>query len=550
MIRKNKEKASITVFLSLFTCVMLFFIFAMIDMTRYTAGSSYVKTSADNAAMSLFGDYDRELFSDYHLLMYGGYDGIDQTDVMLSLKSLMTDNFRSFYPDEGSKFTFMENMAGRFPVPQPLPSGFDIEAIECRSLNDPEILSRQISEFIKNSGISAVTGIDGLNGLTDLKHEDNVISSSNDIQSRTYKEEEEKKKEAEKNGESLQEDKTRHSLPSEKNPLHLLVRMAKSGLLSFVIDTSEVSTDDMQLSEVEVKDTYQEAPGYSENGFGDIKENDKDALKVTKGLFGNNRGFDLTDIGESPEKLEFAVWAEQVFDSYINGRDKYELEYIASGRMNKADALYFCLNRLLIIRTLECFAVISKDPAIKAQSLRDAGLIAGALASPEFTDALSITILSVMSLEEAMIDISALLQERKIPLIKKITDVKLKYGEIMLASREFFAEKASEWPLSHRPDKSDKPSYESFKMLSSGQIDYISALDLLVIPVSKENRTKRSCMLIQKNIRDKYNDNFTIDNGASAISARVTYTMDPVLLPSSAVFKAFKERSFYTGFSY
>lgn len=71
---------SITVFMTCIFLLLFALTGAVVDSARYFGSGGYVKASAFGADVAVYGRYNKELFSEYGLFGYGGFDGQGEGD--------------------------------------------------------------------------------------------------------------------------------------------------------------------------------------------------------------------------------------------------------------------------------------------------------------------------------------------------------------------------------------------------------------------------------------------------------------------------------------
>lgn len=69
------EDGSITVFMTFIFLLLFTLTGAALDSARYFGSGGYVTTSAYGADVAVYGEYNRELFTEYGLFGYGGCNG-------------------------------------------------------------------------------------------------------------------------------------------------------------------------------------------------------------------------------------------------------------------------------------------------------------------------------------------------------------------------------------------------------------------------------------------------------------------------------------------
>ncbi|CDB90815.1 putative uncharacterized protein [Clostridium sp. CAG:253] len=117
-----------------------------------------------------------------------------------------------------------------------------------------------------------------------------------------------------------------------------------------------------------------------------------------------------------------------------------------------------------------------------------------------------------MAFEESCIDVAALLDGRQIPVLKKMTDIKITYEEICLATGELLQSKAKQY------EKSDGK-------LASKYIDYKEYLFCFAALVSTQKIRTRMFDIIQFDLRKRYNESFRIYDCIVAADFEIAYEM-------------------------
>lgn len=128
----------------------------------------------------------------------------------------------------------------------------------------------------------------------------------------------------------------------------------------------------------------------------------------------------------------------------------YELEYIIGGKVSDRENLKSVVTQLLFIREVANFLYLTTDE----NKVEEAGLLAivlaGTSANPLVVDAVKWGILTAWAFGESILDVRALLQGKKIALLKSADTWTLELQEIGRISQEFCMAKDCEWGLSYR----------------------------------------------------------------------------------------------------
>lgn len=214
-------------------------------------------------------------------------------------------------------------------------------------------------------------------------------------------------------------------------------------------------------------------------------------------------------------KLSEMIYAEKKLTSYAKSSASavdYGMEYLICGKENERDNLTGVINRIISMRMLINFAIISKDEVIKAKALATATAIAGITGIEPVIKGVQYAIIAILAFEESCIDTAALLDGKKIPLLKNTTDIKIKYEEICTVSGSFFREKARQYQ-------------ESDGKITANFIDYREYLFAFLAVVPEEKIKSRLFDIIQHDLRTRYNESFRIHDCIVAADYNITYSM-------------------------
>lgn len=491
---KKELQGSITVFLTLVFGVILSVITVTFENTRYLTAKSVIATAAEQAAMAVFGNYNRELYEEYGLFGYGGFDGEGCDALARKFQDILEVNLQTV--PEGAKESYTNLYRFRDITTQ-------IEDMEY--LTQKKAFYHQIQEYLLSNSVSNFS--DQLigqyrklgKGMDQQEMEKDLTATEEYERGEAVppqKEEENNQTESRKG-----EDK------AGGNPLKAFRKFIRDGVLSLVCE--EESLSDVSImscygdEEVEKKDP--ETNRKSESAAGILRG----LLKATSGSVDDS----LLDI--TKEKGELICYAQQVFGCY-GGVDKhaadYELEYLISGKEEERDNLLGVINRLLLIRTAINFAYVNADSELKSKSMATATAIAGVAAVPLLVTALQKTILLIMAVEESCVDITALMEGKTIPLIKKKRNFKMKYEEICSAGKNLFRSKAASYPK------------ENGK-LTKGYFSYRQYLWVFMAMVSEKRLRCRTYDIIQFDLRSRFNQTFSLEQCIAGINYQVTYGM-------------------------
>lgn len=125
--------------------IMLSLITAFIENVRVITSESYVSVAANCAIEMIFGNYNKELYEEYGLFAYGGYDGIGVSEFESELLEVINKNLE-YKPEKSLKA--YSNL-------------YRLEEISCETegiyiLDEDEVLLKQISDYIAASAVDNI----------------------------------------------------------------------------------------------------------------------------------------------------------------------------------------------------------------------------------------------------------------------------------------------------------------------------------------------------------------------------------------------------------
>ena len=280
---------------------------------------------------------------------------------------------------------------------------------------------------------------------------------------------------------------------------HMLSKEAADGLMGFFTDR--------ELSEKELDTSY------LPSGFRYTEEaTDIFSLLGTdmSELFEALQEFLPTDVsvGAVTDSVFFHSYLATHFSNFSeehkDGALSYELEYLIAGKSTDKENLSSVAMRICAIRTILHFVSLFTDSTRKAPVEQAALAACGVIGLPALKSIVVVLLLFVWALEEAMIDMAALLQGKKLLPYPGKTGGSLAFSEILLFSKAFVLERAKA-----KPDaKGVVFGYKEF-------------LHLFLFMTEKEDKSYRAIDLIQENLRISYKDEFRVNRCVWKLSYRV-----------------------------
>lgn len=545
--RMRTAEGSITVFMTFLFLLLFAVTGTALDSARFFGSTGYIAASAQGANIAIYGNYNRELFQEYGLLGYGGWAGIDVTDWEEEYQGILIKNLaeRPVREDKGILSIFSPRYSSVYQL-----DAVHAELVETGFLGEEEQFLRQLDAWLKTTAVRDITKkllerIQGtetgdqkelLDGLEETaraeelgrQQEEQMRQEALQQEVGGKEKQDDPKEEEENKGQTNSEEGEGNQTikKQEKNPLEFLKELLQDGILLLVCDEKD-------LAENEVPSCFSgetfHSPQGTDGGKGGSSAaewaSEKSGIKILKGLLAQSETlWDEEMLSDQEKKGKLLVYASQMFDSYVSRQGRsapYGLEYLISGKENQKDAFASVISRLFLVRTLLNYIYVSQDPVLQEESLVTATAIAAPLAAEAFIPVIQQSILLVLCLEETCVDITALLEGRLVPLIKSQTSFKMKYEELCLGSKSLFHQKAMQYPQAEQ---------DSLLQDIQKGFGYNHYLWLFLLMTSWDSLYQRSLDLIQYDLREKYNQTFTLSDCICQTKVQITYGM-PLLSP-------------------
>lgn len=504
-----KRNGSITIFLTLIFGLILALITAAFENIRILTVDAYLCSAADNAAMSVFGDYNRELYQEYGLFGYGGYGGHGVTDLTDAFLEAVSANLQTEPEKNGSGYgRIMRNPSGGYTSLYRL---CDIEAVldNVEDLTEETVFYEQMEAYLGTQIVTDLTEKirDSCQGISDAgqgKSLEENLDMTSEYECGNY---EVPETDAEKADTSPEPEASPVPSNAGGNPLETFRELLRDGVLNLVCDASDLSSESInRVYSQQKQEKNLQVDDSQELGTADLL---KSLLAGQGDLFADG----ILDTSKNQAKL--ICYAQHVFPYYTkSGKQhfRYGLEYLVSGSQQEKDNLQGIISRLLVIRTVLNFAYVRSDVALQAESLATATEIAGALGLPVLITAIQQTILLILSVEESLVDITALLAGKSVPIWKNATNFLMTYPEICSVNKAIFQAKAEKYS-------------NGGKAWRKGSLDYQQYLWLLLMMTSEKSLRLRTYDLIQDDLQVRFNATFSLEQCVSSMQYQIQYQM-------------------------
>ncbi len=203
------------------------------------------------------------------------------------------------------------------------------------------------------------------------------------------------------------------------------------------------------------------------------------------------------------------VWMADHFSDYTEQFEDtklaYEREYVLCGKKSDPENLASAVLKLTALRAVFTFSSLLADGERNGQATALASTISGFTGIPALLYAVKYMLLTVWAVEEALVEVSALLMGKKVPIFSPKGNIRI--TEILTMTGTRVQAKAA--------SISDNPP---------GGVGYMQYITVLSFFEDLKKKEMRIADLVQENIRLKYRDTFRMKNAIT--DWRFTATVD------------------------
>lgn len=412
------KSAEITAFLSLIFILLVTFIGGVVDAASIQVAKNYRHVDAKRAMECVFAEYQKELLEEYDVFaLDAGYESGEYSASLL-------DKRLEYYGLVNSKNT--------------------IERIQFLTDDFATAFIEQVCFYMEHKyGLNLVEDYLGKTEFWERQESEAKEFAKEESQNKEYLEGLLKENEGE--------------LPDEDNPISHVERLKQTPVLDLVMPEGKmVSEKSVSLSELVSRREKNQ-------GYGDFSKEAK--------------GEAITD------KLLFGEYILEHFCSYMDEADNvlaYEVEYMIAGRESDRENLKAVVNELLLLRFVPNYTYLqgSADKWAEAKAL--ALTLCSLLAVPAITEAAAQGILLAWAFGESLVDIRALLNGDRVPLIKENSSWQLSLSGLMKLGES--------GDVNDGADVKDGLKYEDYLMI--------------LLFLENKNATGMRCLdLIEQNLR-------------------------------------------------
>lgn len=468
-----ERKGSITVFLALILSLLLSLITASIQSVQAAAARTQILNSVDVGLYSLFGQYDRFLLKEYDLFFLDGMQG--STGLNLGV---VYDNMKSYIEP------ILEQNNQKLSIRQGGFTGYRLATDE-----DGEVFYSQavthMKETLGSKGVQALLkrykkqqketdeaeengkNAEDKNTLQDYETEMNSAAE------KSQEAEEASRQDGAAGGEEFTDGEIK---PQVVNPIPVIQRIRKMGLLDLVVPSS------IGISDAEVTSGDLVSGRELEQGMSLVSSGSKDSSVTSRILF---QQYLMDHLGNYRNPSSSGL--------------HYQLEYLLAGKHSDRENLKSVANRLLLIREGINIACLMADSGKMAQIHALALSVAAGFLIPPAAAVVEAALLLCWSFAESILDLRELFYGGHVPLTKT----------------------SSDWQLSLENLPYLLENLDSSRRDSDGGMSYEDYLQILLLGNSKTENLKRGMDMLEAEIRGSGRDAFRLDCCIEAVEISI-----------------------------
>lgn len=304
---------------------------------------------------------------------------------------------------------------------------------------------------------------------------------------------------------------------SATNPSSALKSLGSSVLSIVMEDSNKLSKKSISNPDYYYKIYKGKSRGLKNIDTGAVVKGDnaKDIFSDASDVFGQNE--EKNKQTSLANTLVYQAYINQYFQSYVSKETKfkktplkYEQEYILCGNASDEKNLKSIVERILLMRTITNFSYLLTNTEGKEKAYATAAALVGFTGVAPLIRATQMGILLVWSYEESLVDVAALLQGNKIPLIKTKSNFMLKYSDMFTISKGKIQSKARELGK---------------KKFGIGGISYEQFIDIFLFLENQTQKNYRTMDLIEENIKLRHSKKFSMEDCIYAIKVNCNYTL-------------------------
>lgn len=481
--KEYRCQGTITVFLSLISVLFLSLLCTSVESARMQGSRAKAAAALDMGLFSVFGEFENGLLEKYDLFFLDGAQGtgsFSTANLNEKLKSYMKYNVQ---PNKGMLLKGFDPFALSLEETQ-------ITGIQLATDENGAAFYQQAVRFMKEN-----MGTELINELLKRNEDARKMQEAGELYEQREKNINEQLEQIEAEQKEKEEQMTESetevlpAVPEEENPLSVIGKLKKQGLMKLVLGEKKISDKTL-------------------------------GTNIPSGRMRNTGNLDV-------EKEHSGLTADLLFQEYLfqrfslftdekkEGVLDYELEYILCGKNTDEKNLKSVITRLLLLREGTNFLYLVNDPVKKQEADGMAMLLTGWIPIAGVQAVTSYALLLAWAYGESLLDVRELLAGGSVPLLKEAGNWKLSLEQI--------------------PDLLEL--LEGTDGSSRDGVSYEGYLQILFTLGSSKKYPMRALDMIEGYLRTRPGlANFRADYMVSKIEARAHFKIPPVFLKISNAF--------------
>ncbi len=474
-------RGSITIFATMLLMMISQFLFTVLEAGRNIELTNIAKMNSEAVVESVFAQYCRPLWDEYHLLAYdAGSDAagnVNSKEIASYMKNRTTDNFKVSTDKTLASSTSMV----RISIDEIDPLRYALITDDNGSVYAKEVVSYMKENFGYEIANNLYSQYQSLNeNLSDSQYDDNgidnalgTLNSANSAKPSVVR--------YSVMGTKFESTAKKNDTATE-NPLIKVQQVKVTGVLSQVVDEGQVSGNSINT----------------------------DLRVSSRSLHRGN--IEFSDADDWYEKILMQQYFLNYMSNYLSSGNghamNYEVEYIIGGKSTDKDNLRIVVTEMLAIREAANMGYLISNPAKQSEALALATTLAGWTANPAIIEAVKWGLLFGWAYCESVLDVRTLLAGDKVPMIKS----------------------DATWTAGLRNMGKLLSGTTKAKSSDTG-IGYKSYLGLLLFSKSTKTLAYRALDVQEATVRQMEGyENFRMDNCICKINADITYKYHGIFL--------------------
>ncbi|MBQ7372786.1 MAG: hypothetical protein IJW67_13075 [Blautia sp.] len=452
------KRGSITVFFTLMLSLILSLLCTSIESVRMASARTQILNGMDIGLYSLFGEYDKELLTDYDLFLLDGSCGGGALKLSVIYKELEA-YMKPVLKQNGQKLSIQQGGL----------TGYRLVTDE-----KGEVFYQQVIQYMKETlgshGVQLLMNhIAEQKKQTDKAEKDgkalenkNALSSYDSEVNRATRESQQALDEARKRAEEESELTGREIVvitptpPRVKNPIRSVKRTMRKNILNLVIPGKNISKQKVKKA-----------------GLASVR-------KLQNGM---QMGAELKKDNSYASGILFQQYLMEKLGNYSrpvkNSGLQYQIEYILKGKTSDKENLKAVAKELLLIREGVNIAALLSDSGKMAAVESLAAAISAAFLIPPAVGVIEAALILCWTFAESILDERELFAGGRVPLIKK----------------------AGDWQISLENLMDLVPQMDRLRKNDPNGLSYEDYLQIMLLKESKTKKLQRGMDMVECSVR-------------------------------------------------